>query len=205
MAEPAVDALRRHATERSQRKRSAVVHAINQALDQGEPVTVSSIARAADVSREFIHSHPDLHKAVRAATRKGHTTIRAGGPPSLGAGLRAERNTLLAQIEKQRAAIKSLRVQVDDLEGQRRRWLGSQLADLTVDPDAHAALRRDHDQVSSHNIDLQRQLDAVRRASAQLERELAASRRAHAEHVAELAGDLRVAVLHARQDPPTGG
>lgn len=198
MAEPAVDALRRHAAERSERKRRAVVHAIHQIQDRGEPVSVSAVARAAGVSREFIHSHPDLHQAVRAAARHARMAIRTAGPAESGAGLRAERSTLLAQIDKHRAAIKSLRALVDDLEDQRRRWLGSQLADLTVDPDAHAALRRDNDRLASQNRALQQELDAARRTSAQLDRELAASRRAHAEHVAELAADPRVSALTAR-------
>jgi hypothetical protein len=195
MAEPAVDALRRHAVERSERKRRAVAHAIHHVQDQGEPVSVSAVARAAGVSREFIHSHPDLHQAVRAAARHAGTAIRAVGPAKSGAGLRAERSTLLAQIDKHRATIKTLRALVADLEDQRRRWLGSQLADLTVDPDAHAALRRDNDRLTSQNRSLQQELDAARRTSAQLERELAASRRAHAEHVAELAADPRVSAL----------
>lgn len=200
MAEPAVDALRRHAVERSERKRRASLHAIHTIRSQGEPVTVSAVAREAGVSREFIHSHPDLHQAVRAAARQPRAAARTAQAPESGAGLRAERSTLLAQIDKHRATIKTLRTQVEDLEAQRRRWLGSQLADLTVDPDAHAILRRDNDRLSSRNLELQQQLDAAHRASTQLERELAASRRAHTEHVAELAADPRVSALIGHGD-----
>jgi septal ring factor EnvC (AmiA/AmiB activator) len=76
----------------------------------------------------------------------------------------------------------------------------SQLADLTVDPVTHAALRRDNDRLTSQNRSLQQELDAARRTSTQLERELAASRRAHAEHVAELAADPRVSALTGHGD-----
>ena len=200
MAEAAVDALRRHAVERSERKHRAVVHAIHAIQSQGEPVTVSAVARAAGVSREFIHSHPDLHRAVRAAARHARATARTPRAAESGAGLRAERSTLLAQIDKHRATIKTLRTQVEDLEDQRRRWLGSQLTDLAVDPDTHAALRRDNDRLTSQNRALQQELDAAHRTSTQLERELAASRRAHAEHVAELAADPRVSALTGHGD-----
>lgn len=187
MADTAVAAFRRHAVERAERKRS--------------DITVAAVARQASVSREFIYSHTELHQAIRTAARQ----IRAGTPTNrageTSTAFRAERTTLLAQIQKHRATITALHTRVEQLDNQRRRWLGSQLTDLIIDPDTHAAVRRDNDRLTSQNTTLQQQLAAAHGAVEQLERELAASRRAHAEDVAALAADPHVSALPGHRKP----
>jgi hypothetical protein len=198
ISERAVAALRQHAAQRSEQKRRAVLEAIHRLTQDSSEITISSVARRAEVSREFIHSHPQLRHAVHTAAKTARQTVRTASRPDAGAGLRAERSTLLAQVERQRSVIAQQRKRIDELERQRQRWLGDQLAELVViDPDTHAAVRIENDRLATENAEVKQQLSAARRNVQQLEAELAASRRAHAEDVAALNGSAPVTPLVA--------
>ena len=50
----------------SARCRQRVIKALNPAVEAGEEISVSAIARHAGVDRTFLYRHPDLHALVMA-------------------------------------------------------------------------------------------------------------------------------------------
>lgn len=188
--EKAVDALRRYRAEQSQRKQQNVLQAIEDLTNDGKHITIASVSRAAHVSREFIHSHHDLHSAVRQAAKPTQPqTAAAAGPAETNVtrGLRADREMLLGRIEQQRAQIAEQQVRLQEHDLQRQRWFGAQLAGAqAVDPEAHAELRTTNERVIADNMALTREVAELRRLIAVLQGDLAASRQAHAEDLRSL-------------------
>lgn len=189
----AVDALRHYRAEQSQRKQKNVLQAIEDLTNDGKDITIASVSRAAHVSREFIHSHHDLHSAVRQATKLAQAQTSGPAETNVTRGLRADREMLLARIERQRAQIAEQQARLQEHELRRQRWFGAQLAGTQgVDPEAHAELRTTNERVIADNMALTRQVAELRRLVNVLQGDLAASRQAHAE-------DLR----SFQTEPPT--
>lgn len=188
--EKAVDALRRHRAEQSQRKQRNVLQAIEDLTNDSKDITIASVSRAAQVSREFIHSHHDLHSAVRQATKlaQAQATVAAGPTEAnVTRGLRADRQMLLARIEQQRAQIAEHQVRLQEHELQRQRWYGAQLAGAqAVDAETHAELRTTNERMTADNMALTRQVAELQRLITVLQGDLAASRQAHAEDLQSL-------------------
>ncbi|MBT8159637.1 MULTISPECIES: DUF6262 family protein [Arthrobacter] len=191
----AVDALRHYRAEQSQRKQQNVLQAIEDLTNDGKDITIASVSRAAQVSREFIHSHHYLHSAVRQAAQPTQPrTAAAAGPAEANVtrGLRADREMLLGRIERQRAQIAEQQARLQEHDLQRQRWFGAQLAGAqAVDPEAHAELRTTNERVIADNMTLTRQVAELRRLINVLQGDLAASRQAHEE-------DLRI----LQKEPP---
>ncbi len=181
MTEKAVDALRRNRAEDSERKRANVAAAIEAATQQRRGASVSAIAKAAGVSRQFIYSHNDLLAAVERVPSGGSTESGASAE-RVEDGLRVDRRTALAKVERQRETIDVLRQRVSDLEAQRKRWLGSQLdGGPLVDVVEHAELRAACDRLIDEKRTMTQTILELRRINDNLSADLAASRAAHAE------------------------
>lgn len=191
-SEAAIEALRRHRAQESDDKKSDVLSALDEMNRNGTRVTIAGVARAASVSREFIHSHPALHGAVTAVAAADR--IPRSTPESIrwrdGAGLRADRATLLSRVERDKRLIVDLKASLADFQAQRKRWLGSQLDEpAAVDPEVYAELRIAHERLVADARGTDRQLVESRRLVQVLESDLAASRQAHAEDVQRLSND----------------
>jgi len=187
--EKAIHALRDHVARVSQQKQQAVLEAIAALVNKSQAINISSVARTAGVSREFIHSHEFLRDAVKEADRRSHdkTAPSATGVVDghIVAGLRAERSTLLDQVKRQKAGMAEQQTQLAELQKQQQRWLGLQLEAMeTIDPQVHAELRITNDRIMADNTLLVRQVEELRRLITLLEADLAASRQAHMEDVA---------------------
>ena len=192
----ALDALRRNRAEASTAKQQAVLAALDRLCADGNEVNISTVARAAGVSRQFLYTHEALRQAVASATptgSKGQHDEDTGAHMSR--GLRADRRILTAKVERQAAAITDLKEQIATLEHQRQRWLGTQLnADPSIDPEAHSELRITNERLTAQNASLTAQVTELRRINTILEADLAASRQAHAEDIANLRPDTDASV-----------
>ena len=180
-----ISGLRKHQAEESKRKQTAVLVAIADFQDRGEHITVSSISRAAEVSREFIYSHEHLRRTLSDANEflRSRTGARVAGAEGNTSGeLRADRRNLAGYVERQRLRITELEKKVAKLERLRRQWLGAQLPGTDrVDPEVHSELRISSERVTSENVQLNQRVDELRRQMSVLASELAASRQAHSE------------------------
>ena len=185
----AVAALQRNRADTSAAKQRAVLTALDHLAAQGGEMNISTVARAAGVSRQFVYTHDSLREAVARAAdavRDGQSGGTATADVAL--GLRADRRVLTLKVERQAATIGELRAQIGTLERQRQRWLGSQLnSGAEIDPEAHAELRIANERLLADNSSLRSQVTELRRVVKVLEADLAASRQAHAEDVASLA------------------
>lgn len=201
----AVVGLARYRASESQRKKRNVLIALQDLGDRHGVITIAAVSREAGVSREFIHSHQELHKAVRQAakhSREQETTVVNLARAGMDGSARADRLTLLALTERQRSQIVELRDRLRDFERQRQLWLGSQLAGASsfIDPEVHTELRITNERLLADNTSFNRQVTELRRLTSVLEADLAASRQAHIEDVRQLTADVpEVAQLVSRR------
>jgi predicted RNase H-like nuclease (RuvC/YqgF family) len=115
--------------------------------------------------------------------QRGHlTTITA---------LQAQNRTFALEIADQKTVIAELHTTIEELRRQRRLRLRAPLVAAVVDPDTHARLQRNHNNLAAENTKLRRQLYEKRSELAVLGEDLAASRRAHADDIARLAAVTR--------------
>jgi hypothetical protein len=137
----------------SARRRQAVLRALNTAANTGEPISISSIARAARVHRTFLYRHPDLHAAVLA---------HAAQPPVIGAGQPGpSRESLLADLANLQHRNTRMAQTITMLEQRLSQALGEAVwrdsglgAPLDVD-----ALQRRITELEQANLSLRAQLD----------------------------------------------
>lgn len=109
----------------SDRKQAATASTINRFLLDGTLISVSAIADAGGVSRNFIYSHENLLHQIEAA-RQTQVDGRAAGRkrPTNGAVGRAALQTELSLAHQ---TIKRLRQELGDLKIRHRHGLGEQL------------------------------------------------------------------------------
>ncbi|MER6531359.1 hypothetical protein [Streptomyces sp. NPDC001508] len=100
----------------SERRRVRVFKALDQLAAGGEEVTVSAVARAADVHRSLMHRHGDLHAAVLARA--------AEPPPGAAAGSRVGRQSLPADVANLTARNSCLSAHITRLERRLSKALG---------------------------------------------------------------------------------
>lgn len=185
--EPGVRALREFRTQLSQAKQQDVLQAVQELAGDPAKMTIAGISRAANVSREFIHSHPHLHQAIREAAREARSAENAQASLNDGGskqGLLADRATLLAQVERQRAQIAEQQASLKRFEQQRQRWLGSQLSNLkAIDPEAHAELQLTNERLMADNAVLRRKVAEQRQLIDTAKADLAAVREGWAEDI----------------------
>src|SRR5450631_3767495 len=62
----------------STRCRQRVIKILNDAMNDGEPISVSAIARRAGVDRTFLYRHPDLLEQVHLLEAEPPNTPRTG-------------------------------------------------------------------------------------------------------------------------------
>ena len=119
-ARPQTEAMSKGRQADSARRRQRVITALNLASRDGTEISVSGIARAADVDRSFLYRHPDLLSKIHAlqAVPPG-TGGPAGGPGVTRASLQAD---LLAAHER---ALR-LNARVRQLENRLSEALGEQ-------------------------------------------------------------------------------
>ena len=182
-------ALREHRQAMSGQKREAVGHALLALDGRGAAITISSVAREAGVSREFIHSHPELHTAVKEAAHKAREACKRDQVLAAAAsarGVAADRLTLVAEVQRLRERAKEQQKTIDELRTQRRRWLGAQFPDSgRVDPAVHAELRSANDRLITEKAGLTNTINDLRRTIKAFEHDLAAAREALAQELAE--------------------
>ena len=109
----------------SARRRQRVLKALNDTTNQGEPISVSGIARRAGVDRSFLYRHRDLLEQIHAAeaqppnapgvgpavsraslqadlTNAHQRAVRLAGSPTRTASLRSARRTGMARVRSRR-------------------------------------------------------------------------------------------------------
>jgi len=163
----------------SARRRQRVLKALNDATNNGDEISVSSIARRAGVDRSFLYRHSDLLEQIHA--------IEAQPPNTAGAGPAVSRASLQADLlnAQQRAA--RLAARVHQLEQRLSEALGEQAwheSGLGT-PDDIDQLKHQIVTLEQHTVDLQLQLeerdqdlDAARAANRELMAQLNAPRSA---------------------------
>jgi hypothetical protein len=152
-------------------RRERVLAAVTQLHQAGEQPTISSVARVAGVHRSFLHRHPDLTAALRAAppvaAPSGHATT-------------ASDISLRTELANAHAANRRLAAYTRRLEHRLSETLGHEavrvtgLSDRAADTDTSALLARIHE-LEQHIADLRvelaerdEDLQAARAANRQL-------------------------------------
>lgn len=184
MTNDQTSALRAHRAQVSLAKREAVLAALDDSADLPGQISVAAVARRAGVSREFIHSHPDLHDRVKqvAAWRAEAQRRIEGAHADAREGRVADRSTLMTKVLRQRNQIEALTARVQQLETARARHLGEQLISLDAAPVMGAEESRvTAEHLATVNERLQRELDEATRLVARLRDELGGARQALAE------------------------
>lgn len=157
----------------SERRRARVLKVLDQLAANGEEITVSSVARAADVHRSLIHRHGDLHAAVLA---------RAGEPPpGATAGTQVSRQSLLADVANLTARNNRLSAHITRLERRLSEALGQaawEASGLGAPADIETLTRR-ITELEQQILDLRSELD-------ERDEDLAAARTANRELMAQL-------------------
>ena len=106
-------------------RQQAVLAALDHLTAQGGEVNISTVARAAGVSRQFVYT-PDAARGRNAADAVRDAQPRESTRHDVALGLRADRRVLAVKVERH-AAIVELKAQIEAHARQRQRWLGSQL------------------------------------------------------------------------------
>lgn len=183
-----IETLRRYSKENSANLKQRVRDTVTELSNTRQTVNISAVARHAGVSREFIHSHPDLLQLIRAAAKKARDErpIPALVDQHVAAGLKADRAVLMTKIDKQKTTIDQQAKRIGELEHQRQLWLGSQMGEDLIDPEEHAELRITNDRLMAEVAALNAKVAELRRLNRILESDLAASRQAHMEDVATM-------------------
>jgi hypothetical protein len=166
---PVVEARRAH----SSRCRQRVIKALNDAVANGEEISVSSIARAAGVDRSFFYRHRDLHTQVMAKA--------AELPISKITGPAVSRASLLADLANANERIARLTHHNQQLQRRLSELLGEQAwqqSGLGAPPDT-AALQRRITELEQANVE-------TRRVLAEREEDLEAARATNRELMTNL-------------------
>lgn len=165
-------------------KREAVLAALETVAERGGPISVAEVARVAGVSRQFIHSHPELHQKlkVRDVRQAGIRIQIQSNSARLEAGRQADKSTLMSKVLRQRTTIQSLSERVEQLEAARSRRLGDQLVSLDEAPELDALeLNVSLERLRAANTKLQRELDAATVLVRRLQDDLGGAREALAQ------------------------
>lgn len=178
-------ALQRYRAEQSDRKKLSVLQVLESFAGNDTVLSVASVGRAANVSREFIYSHRDLLAAVKKACAETNDSKSIGALPAgrdMASALTADKTTLIATTERLRLQVSELKVRIEELEHKRKLWLGSQLHQAeVVDPKTHAAIRMANERLTAENQSQAQIIAELRRLLAEVRHDLSASRQAHAE------------------------
>ncbi|MFS0698302.1 DUF6262 family protein [Streptomyces nitrosporeus] len=157
----------------SARRRERVVKALNEAIKQGDSLSVSAIARRAGVDRTFFYRHRDLLAQIHAA--------EAAPAVGLESGTQVTRASLQADLANAQDRNVRLTARVRQLEDRLSEMLGDQAwkeSGLGATADIEE-LQRQVVQLEQTNVELagqleerQAELDAARGANRELTRAL---------------------------------
>jgi hypothetical protein len=184
MTKSKIDGLRTHRAQVSLEKREAVLSALEAIAERPGLISIAEVARVAGVSREFIHSHRDLHRRVKELNaRKSEAQIQVSEDRAdLQSGREADKSTLMTKVLRQRTEIETLTTRVQQLEAGRARYLGEQLLTLDSSPQLDAAeLNTSLERIRADNDRLQSEMDEATRLIARLQDDLGGARQALAE------------------------
>jgi hypothetical protein len=146
----------------SARCRQRVIKALNDAVTNGEEISVSTIARRAGVDRSFLYRHRDLHATVLAKAAEPPTSP-AGGPS-------VSRASLIADLANAHNHVTRLTRENTQLQRRLSEHLGDQIW-------CDAGLSTDHDvDLKTRIIELEHAAADLRRQLSEREEDLAAAR-----------------------------
>ena len=114
------DALVASAEQRSRDTRQRAVTTIRRLDKEGLPLTMTTVAQAADVSRSWLYRQPDLHLEI---VRHRHPT------PTLPRPERASSDSQHQRIENMHDEIRRLNAEITSLRQQLAEHYGQQRAD----------------------------------------------------------------------------
>lgn len=155
------------------RRRSRVHTALTEAINDGDDISVTSIARRAGVNRSFLYRHPDLLEALHAAHAQPAPTGEVG-PDVSRASLQADLLNAHQRAARLAARVRQLEARLSELLGEHA-WHESGLG-APVDIDQ---LKQQITTLEQHAVDLRLQVD-------ERDEELAAARAANRELIARL-------------------
>lgn len=199
----AVKALQERARARAEAKSISVLDAIQKLSRTRGDLSVSGVARAAGVSRDFLYRHPELRRAVAQAVESLRQSGR--GSVHVQASTKADWGALVSAVKEQRERNKELTSLLAEVSEERMRWRGAQLEGLRADPEAAAELRATIERLQVEKEDLQRRVDRLERELAVATSDLKASRDAHAEDMAAIAGSASVTPISRASDADRTG
>ena len=134
----------------SARCRQRVIKALNAAIESGEEISVSAIARKAGVNRSLLYRHPDLHAMVLTKAAEPPTTP-TGGPA-------ASRASLIAEFAGAHDRINRLVRENTQLRDRLSEALGEQAWRESGGPDDIDELHRRNTELEQQVVELRRQL-----------------------------------------------
>ncbi len=114
MTTPQTSALHLARQRDSEEKKARVDGALAAMLREGKAISIAALATAADVSRQFIYSKPDLVQAIEAARqtqRRVGISVRATAATVTAVGLKADLLHAREEITRLRAENQQLRHQ----------------------------------------------------------------------------------------------
>lgn len=183
-------ALAKARAETSARKHRDVVVALARAADNGQSLTVASLAAAAGVSRQFLYSRPDLLEGLRRHQQRH--------PDDGDAPLRAART---ADLVNAQSTIKRLKAEIRDMNRKLDAGLAAQIELRDEQRLRRLYEQRGHEieRLLTQNTDLTRAVTLLRENVRGLEDDLAVERTA----LRELSGlPANVTSIQFRDDPP---
>lgn len=156
----------------SARRHQRVLKALNDAVNDGEEITVSSIASRAGVDRTFLYRHHDLLEQVHAAQAQPHA---AGSEPIVSrASLQADLLAAQHRCARMAARTQQLETRLSELLGEQA-WHESGLGA----PD-------DIEQLKQRIVFLEQQVVDLRLELEERDQELSAARVANRELITQL-------------------
>lgn len=156
----------------SARRRRRVLKALDDLASDGQPISVSAVARLAGVHRSLIYRHSDLHAAVLA---------RAAQPPDGPTGPQVSRQSLLADLANLTERNTRLARHITQLERRLSEALGQdawRASGLGAPPDVETLTRR--------VTELEQQIFDLRTELAERDEDLTAARAANRELMAQV-------------------
>ena len=157
----------------SARRRQRVLKVLNDAVNDGEEITVSGIASRAGVDRTFLYRHPDLLEQVHAAEAQPRDAVGIG-PVVSRASLQADLLAAQHRCARMAARTQQLETRLSELLGEQA-WRQSGLGA----PD-------DIEQFKQRNVFLEQQVIDLRLQLEERDQELAAARAANRELITQL-------------------
>lgn len=158
-------------------KQSTTATVINQFLLTGELISISAVAQAAGVSRNFIYSHASLLHQLEAArkTQADSGTVARQRQPTNGSPGQAAVRT---ELEIANQTIKRLRHELTDLRRRHEHCLGEKLEQPPGEHQTSQQMGQLIAELTQNNLSLTREIADLNHRISDLADDLAAERRA---------------------------